>query len=348
MKKLFLLFCLTFNVVQAKTFKINKILVDDIVGVEYFWDEDPGIGKATLITLTKATEVNTSLDISTKNLMQGVHFLGVRLKTTLGQWSPTQYNAVYIHAPNPSGDPAVLSAVEYFFDDDLGFGKNIIQKISSKGGDTQILVDLTVPSTLAVGTHVLGVRTQTERGQWTSTQILPMAIFPREPTSTINRVEFYILNDPGLGLANTVAFSPANGKEVEVDYTLPLNFRGAGNTTFNFRARDSNGRWSATYSVPMTITLVLANEEELNNSVNIYPNPNNGIFTIEFNKTELSNNLEIEVVDLLGRSIYTQKVKPFNGKHYEALNLSNNPNGQYFLRIIGAEKNEVWKVVKGE
>jgi hypothetical protein len=348
MKKLFLLFCLTFNMVQAKTFKINKILVDDIVGVEYFWDEDPGIGKATLITLTKASEVNTSLDIPTKTLTQGVHFLGIRLKTTLGQWSPTQSNAVYIHAPNPSGDPAVLSAVEYFFDDDLGFGKNAIQKISSKGGDTQIVVDLTVPSTLAVGTHVLGVRTQTERGQWTSTQLSPMAIFPKEPTSTINRVEFYTINDPGYGLANPIAFSPVNGKEVEVDYTLPLNFRGAGSTTFYFRARDSNGRWSANYAVPMSITLVLANEEELKNSVNIYPNPSNGIFTIEFNETKLSKDLEIEVVDLLGKSIFTQQVKPFNGKHYEVLNLSNNPNGQYFLRIIGAEKNEVWKVVKGE
>ncbi len=59
---------------------------------------------------------------------------------------------------------------------------------------------------------------QTERGQWTSTQILPMAIFPREPTSTINRVKFYTINDPGYGLANPMAFSPANGKEVDVDY----------------------------------------------------------------------------------------------------------------------------------
>jgi Secretion system C-terminal sorting domain len=347
MIKLFLFFCLTCNLVQAKTFKINKILVDDIVGVEYFWDEDPGIGKATLIAFTKATEVNTSLDIPTKNLSQGVHFLGIRLKTTLGQWSPTQSNAVYIHAPNPTGDPAVLSAVEYFFDEDLGFGKNTIQKISSKGGDAQIVVDLTVPSTLAGGTHVLGVRTQTERGQWTSTQLTPMAIFSNQPTSTINRVEFYILNDPGFGLANTMAFSPANGKEVDVDYILPLNFKGAGSTTFNFRARDSNGRWSSTYSVPMTITLVLANEEELKNSVSIYPNPSNGIFTIEFTEIKFSKDLEIEVVDLLGRSIYSQKVKPFNGKHYEALDISNNPNGQYFLRIIEADKNEVRKVVKG-
>jgi hypothetical protein len=348
MKKLFLLFCLTFNIVQAKTFKINNIFANDLVGLEYFWDEDPGIGKATLIAFTKSSEVNTSLDISTKTLTQGVHFLGIRVKTTLGQWSPTQSNAVYINAPNPSGDPSVLSAVEYFFDNDLGFGKNTVQKISSKGGDAQILVDLAVPSTLPVGTHVLGVRTQTERGQWTSTQILPMAIFPRELTSTINRVEFYTINDPGYGLANPMAFSPANSKEVDVDYSLALNFKSAGSTIFYFRARDSNGRWSSNYAVPMTITLVLANEEGLKNSVNIYPNPSNGIFTVEFNETKLSKDLEIEVVDVLGRSIYTQKVKPFNGKHYEALDLSNNPNGQYFLRIIGAEKYEVRKVLKGE
>ena len=340
-----LVFCLFSDLVQAKNH--STILVDDLIGVEYFWDNDPGIGKATLINLTKSADVNTSLDIPTNTLPQGVHFLGIRLKTTLGQWSQTQTSLVYVHAPNPSGDPTVLSAIEYFFDDDLGFGKNIVQKISSKGGATPILTDITVPAKLAIGTHLIGVRTQTERGQWSATQLTPIAIFASQFTAIINRVEFFTVNDPGYGQGVSLPFSPANGQEVSVDSDLQLTFKSGGSTVFYFRTRDSNGRWSANYAVPMAITLVLASEPEYNNQVKVYPNPNKGIFTVEIE--EIANGKDtktLEVIDLMGRSIFQKNIETSGGKHYEIIDISTQATGQYFLRITGKKGDEVRKVIK--
>lgn len=248
-------FCLAFSFAQAKDFRLNRKIVDELSILEYFWDEDPGIGKGSQISIPKEAEINTTLDISTKSLSQGIHFLGVRLKTKDGQWSPTLTSIVYVHTPNTVGDHNLLTAIEYFFDDDLGFGKNIVQKIETTGGDKQMAFEISIPQALTVGTHIMGVRTQTQRGQWSGTQLSPIAIFSNQSTATISRVEFFTATDPGLGLGNNLAFTSENGgKEVSIDVNQKLSFKTVGTSSFYFRAKDSDNRWSANYFVPMTIT----------------------------------------------------------------------------------------------
>ena len=97
----------------------------------------------------------------------------------------------------------------------------------------------------------------------------------------------------------------------------------------------------------MTITLVLANEPAYNHQVKVYPNPSKGIFTVEIE--EIANGKDaktLEVIDIMGRSIFQKHIETSGGKHYEIIDISGQATGQYFLRITGKNGDEVQKVIK--
>jgi len=63
----------------------------------------------------------------------------------------------------------------------------------------------------------------------------------------------------------------------------------------------------------------------------VYPNPNNGIFTIQANNQQLLANSYIEIYNVLGEKVYSQS-KTNNSQL--TINLNNQPNGVYLYRII--------------
>jgi hypothetical protein len=71
------------------------------------------------------------------------------------------------------------------------------------------------------------------------------------------------------------------------------------------------------------------NNTSSNESIAIYPNPNNGNFTIEGIKTNTP--VQLSITNTLGQSVYSSELKPENGK----LNLSTSglPSGTYMLRL---------------
>jgi len=68
--------------------------------------------------------------------------------------------------------------------------------------------------------------------------------------------------------------------------------------------------------------------------INIYPNPNNGVFTVD-----IESSTTINIIDVLGKVVYTQKL--LDGKY--TINLSNLNNGLYILK---AESNGQLKTVR--
>ncbi len=341
-----LLLCLGW-LVMAPCAMARPALADELVALEYFWDDDPGLGKATSLTLTRAAAFDGTLNVPTSStLTQGIHFLGVRLRTANGQWSPTLTSPVYIHTLAPTGDPTMLTAVEVFFDNDLGFGRNIVQRINSKGGDTPISLSLTVPATLPVGAYLLGVRTQTERGQWSPVQLTPITVFSSQRTATITRVEVFLDPATAYGAGTALTYSPVNAQDVTVDDRVELDLRTPGRYNFQFRARDSNGRWSENYIVPVTISLVLATGT-LTEQVRIYPNPTVGLFTVEMDESITRKEpLTLEIVDSQGRSIYRKQIGTSPAQLRQQIDISEQAAGTYFLRVSGVQTMQTGKLVK--
>ena len=75
----------------------------------------------------------------------------------------------------------------------------------------------------------------------------------------------------------------------------------------------------------------------------IYPNPNNGNFTVQFNSAS-NNEIKIGVHDVRGRQIF-DKTYQNNGLFNQLLNLNNVQSGVYFVTVQDGSKKTTKKIV---
>jgi Secretion system C-terminal sorting domain/PKD domain len=100
---------------------------------------------------------------------------------------------------------------------------------------------------------------------------------------------------------------------------------------------------SDTMTQVVTITQVGLQDIDLSNTLEVYPNPNDGVFTIAF---ELSSakTVQIEVLDVQGRKVVEQRLESVL-VHREQLDLSGSESGIYVLRIITTDGVATQKIV---
>ncbi len=80
--------------------------------------------------------------------------------------------------------------------------------------------------------------------------------------------------------------------------------------------------------------LLLGLDETLgSNEFKVYPNPNDGKFTVKFN-AEKRANVKIRVSNLLGQVVYENMLFDFEGMHSEVVDLSKYSNGQYVINVF--------------
>ena len=121
--------------------------------MEYFWDEDPGFGQATMVTLPTTDEANLEkMHISTTELTPGLHRLGVRFNGGLG-WSPTVVEDVVVLSPEDFGK---ILKMEYFWDVDPGYGNGKL--LEFEAGPEVTLDNVTIPMPDDGQEHKLGLR----------------------------------------------------------------------------------------------------------------------------------------------------------------------------------------------
>ncbi|MBX7243092.1 MAG: T9SS type A sorting domain-containing protein, partial [Bacteroidia bacterium] len=82
--------------------------------------------------------------------------------------------------------------------------------------------------------------------------------------------------------------------------------------------------------------------------ISVYPNPNNGAFTVSLSKLSESS-AWVEVVNMLGQVLYSQEVTTENGMMNHEINLENSlPVGTYLVRVKSSDKNLIAKFVKSQ
>ena len=138
-----------------------------IATAEYFFDTDPGVGKATaLASFTTANDISLNRQVSVTGLTSGFHNLFFRTKNTNGKWSMYEGRVVYIQPTVAATIAEPIVSGEYFFDKDLGAGKGIA---INTGASTDFLA-LNLPSIatspLLKGTHNVFIRVKNKAGKW--------------------------------------------------------------------------------------------------------------------------------------------------------------------------------------
>ena len=84
-------------------------------------------------------------------------------------------------------------------------------------------------------------------------------------------------------------------------------------------------------------------EKGFEGNLHVFPNPGNGVFTIEF-KDVKSGDYYIEITSILGKKVYSHYMK-INGFLDEKIDLSTFGKGVYLLQISNSEKSINKKII---
>lgn len=82
-----------------------------------------------------------------------------------------------------------------------------------------------------------------------------------------------------------------------------------------------------------------------NGSLEIYPNPGNGIFTLSFNTDNNVDNYAIKITDALGRAVYNENLNSFTGYYTKKVDIGKYGKGVYMLTITDSKNETVKKII---
>lgn len=114
---------------------------------------------------------------------------------------------------------------------------------------------------------------------------------------------------------------------------------------YSFSVSDSTGCELIISGGPYVGLPVGTSEMIANSDFTIYPNPTKDELTIEFLDTK-QNNLTLEIYTILGRKVLQKHVEISSSSRIFHLNLENEANGVYFLKIISKNSSLTKQILK--
>ncbi len=144
------------------------VLVDageivEVEQLEYFFDSDPGVGQANLLSVTSGTEIDLTTNLSTNSLTEGIHTLFIRAKAVAGGWGLPIKKLILIDKDDPN-TVSIITEAEYFIDADPGFGNGISIDLED-GTEIEENIELNT-SELSEGNYIAFIRVKDEDGEW--------------------------------------------------------------------------------------------------------------------------------------------------------------------------------------
>ena len=204
MKRILLAFSI---VIMAMTGAYSQT---QIVAAEYYFDTDPGFGNGTAIPVSPSGSINVTFDVDVSGFSLGFYRLFIRTMDGNGTWSQTQRQDIFITdiEPTPPQQTPDLVEIEYYFDDDPGFGQ--AEKIDPTHANVIDETFLAGIEGLQAGSHYFQVRVMDEHGKWSLNQkqqinILLAADFVADTTevNVLESVSFTNLSTSSFGTINS-------------------------------------------------------------------------------------------------------------------------------------------------
>ncbi|HET7818437.1 MAG TPA: Omp28-related outer membrane protein [Bacteroidia bacterium] len=197
---------------------------------------------------------------------------------------------------------------------------------------------------------------------------------------TVTASQAVTLTTPKLQVAmveKTITFTSAPGSNGEKVFynvmrkmypdasgtTLPTSWTNGQAQTFTFKAKiptyiykkteiavvawvqDNTGK-KIQQAVFSTAAIPLSNHDvnALSNSVSVYPNPSNGIFTAYFDAKNV-NNYTVKVTNALGQIVYKEALNDFSGEYSKQMDISSFGQGVYMFSVSSSDGEQVRQVI---
>ncbi len=149
------------------------------------------------------------------------------------------------------------------------------------------------------------------------------------------------LSDPLVTLTGTPANGTWSGPGVTGSSFNP-SVAGAGSQTVTYTFTDVNGCTNtASVTISVNVCTGLA-DASLANGVNIFPNPNNGSFTLSINANV--GDMTIEIVDMQGRVVSSSTEKNVQAGFSKQISMEKVSNGVYMLRLTTSSEQRIEKI----
>jgi hypothetical protein len=220
-----------------------------IARFEYFWDTDPGLGNATSVTgFANGEQVNHSFAVPMTGLTPGLHTLVLRAIDSTSKVGHSYPMPVFIVPPSTLAN---INRLEYFWDNDPGFG-NGSAVVGFVPGDTVTAIQAIPMQNLTPGFHTLTVRSRTTDGRWGVAHSYTVFVTPDANPSNITRVEYFWNTDPGMGNGVSVPGVVA-GALVNQVFTINLTGLSQGVNTLFVRGMNAKGDYSITHRYPVFV-----------------------------------------------------------------------------------------------
>lgn len=295
---------------------------------QYWFDNDNSTSSLTMVSPTEQLQLNEAIPLET--ITSGLHSFTIRFKDDNGLWSiPTSRYFYYVDVINNN-----LNAYQYWFDND--YSTNTLVSLTPA---EQIHLAETIPiEAINEGLHLFSIRFKDYNGKWS----IPVSqYFYRTVGVANNKItayRYWIDED----ITNAKYVSVSNPSQL-LNLNEDLDFSGLSNGEYiiHFQFKDSSDKWSVVTSDDFTLNNLTAIENTFMKTITVYPNPTRGI--VYFDLGTILNSVESKVFSNNGKIIQHQQ---HNNEQTFNLNLSNNPDGIYFIQIRSNNKKATFQFIK--
>lgn len=80
------------------------------------------------------------------------------------------------------------------------------------------------------------------------------------------------------------------------------------------------------------------------NAISVFPNPNEGMFSVDFYVAK-RDNFDIQVYNALGQTVYKEDLKNFTGNYYRKVDITSFNPGVYLLKVSNSKNQAVKKII---
>jgi hypothetical protein len=165
------------------------------------------------------------------------------------------------------------------------------------------------------------------------------------PTVTFNPQTPVCVDDGSFTLTGSPTGGTFTGLGVVSGNMFSPSVAGVGPHTVTYSYTDGNGCFGSFDAVITVNACTGVNEPFVAAGMNVYPNPNNGSFTLTINDADYTD-VTMELVTIEGQVIYSDKASNVKGVYVKQLDLSAHANGIYFLRVTADGQSYMQKIVK--